>query len=74
MNCLLKHVIKGEMAGNVKWKIRQGRRRNQLPDDLTEKRIYWNLKEEAPDRTLWRTHFIRSYGPPVRQATHLMKK
>jgi len=27
------------------------------------------LKEEALDRTLWRTHFGRGYGPVIRQNT-----
>jgi hypothetical protein len=35
----------------------RGRRRKQLLDDLKEKRRYWKLKEEALDRTLWRTRF-----------------
>jgi len=36
-----------------------GRRRKickQLLDDFKKKRGYWQLKEEALDRTLWRTH------------------
>jgi hypothetical protein len=37
--------------------------RNQLLDDLKEMRRYWKLKEEALDRTLWRTRFGRGYGP-----------
>jgi hypothetical protein len=45
---------------------RRGRRRKQLVDDLKEKRRYWKLKEEALDRTLWRTRFVRGYGPVVR--------
>jgi hypothetical protein len=48
---------------------RRGRRRKQLLDNLKEKRRYWKLKEEALDRTLWRTRFGRDYGPVVRQAT-----
>jgi hypothetical protein len=48
---------------------RRGRRRKQLLDDLKEKRIHWKLKEEALDRTLWRTRFGRGYGPVVRQTT-----
>jgi hypothetical protein len=47
-NCLLKHVIEG----NIEGKSRRGRRRKQLTDDLKEKIGYWNLKEEALDRTL----------------------
>jgi hypothetical protein len=42
---------------------RQGRRHKQLLDDLVETRWYWKLKEEAPDRTLWKTRFGRGCGP-----------
>jgi hypothetical protein len=45
---------------------RRGGRRKQLLDDLKENRRYWKLKEEALDRTLWRTRFGRDYGPVVR--------
>jgi hypothetical protein len=31
------------------------------------------LKEEALDRTLWRTRFGRGYGPVVRQTAEWMK-
>jgi hypothetical protein len=48
---------------------RRGRRRKQLLDDLKKKIRYWELKEEALDRTLWRTRFGRGYGPVVRQTT-----
>jgi hypothetical protein len=48
---------------------RQRRRRKQLLDDLKEKRGYCELKEEALDRTLWRTRFRRGYGSVVRQTT-----
>jgi hypothetical protein len=48
---------------------RRGRRRKQLLDNLKEKKIYWKLKEEALDCTLWRTRFGRDYGPVVRQTT-----
>jgi len=44
---------------------RRGRRRKQLLDDLKENTGYWELKEEALDRTLWRTRFARNYGPVV---------
>jgi hypothetical protein len=46
---------------------RRGRRLKQLQDDLKEKIRYWKLKEEALDRTLWRTRFGRGYEPVVRQ-------
>jgi hypothetical protein len=47
--------------------VRRGRRRKQLPYDLKETRGYWNLKEEALDRSMWRTRFGRGYEPVVRQ-------
>jgi hypothetical protein len=37
----------------------EGRRHEQLLNDLKEKRGYCNLKEEAIDRPLWRTDFGR---------------
>ena len=46
---------------------RRGRRRNHLLQDLKERRGYWNLKEEALDRTVWRTGFGKFCGPGVRQ-------
>jgi hypothetical protein len=46
---------------------RLGRSRKQLLNDLKETRGYYKLKEEAPDRTLWRTRLGRGYGPVVRQ-------
>jgi len=53
-NCLLKHVteVKEEVKGN-----RRRRRRKQLVDDLKGTRRYCKHRREAPDRTLWRTHF-----------------
>jgi hypothetical protein len=56
-NCLLKHVIEG----NIKVTGRRRRRHKQLVDDLTETRGYWDLKEEALDRAVWRTCFGRVY-------------
>jgi hypothetical protein len=68
-NCLLKHVILGKLEGRIEMTGRRGRRRKQLLDDPKEKRRYWKLKDEALDRTLWRTRFGRGYGPVVRQTT-----
>jgi hypothetical protein len=48
-------------------KGRRRRRRKQILDDLKKKISYWELKEEALDRTLWRTRFGTDYGPVVRQ-------
>jgi hypothetical protein len=65
-NCLLKYVIKGKIEGRTLVTARRGRRCKQLLDDLTEKRGYWKLKEEALDRTLWRTRIGGGCGPVVR--------
>ena len=46
---------------------RQARRLMELLDDLQGTRRYCKLKEEAPDRSLWRIHIERSYGPDTRQ-------
>ena len=35
-------------------------------DNLNERREYWELKEEALDRIVWRTSFGRGHGPLVR--------
>jgi len=56
---LLKHTVEGKITGK---KIRGGWYKQQL-DDLKEKRRYLNLKEEGPDRSLWRTGFGRFQGP-----------
>jgi hypothetical protein len=65
INSLLKHVIEENIEGRIEVMGRRGRRRKQLLDDLKEKWGYWKLKEEALDRTLWRTR----YGPVVRGTT-----
>jgi hypothetical protein len=59
-NCLLKHVIEGNIEGR---NGRRDRRRKQLLDDLNEKTGCWKLKEAALDRTLWTTLFGRGYDP-----------
>jgi hypothetical protein len=41
---------------------RRGRRRRKLLDELKESRGYSHLKEEALDRTMWRTRFGRGFG------------
>jgi len=46
---------------------RRGRRRKQPLDGLEETRGYCKLKEEAIDRTVWRSRFVRSYWLVVRQ-------
>jgi len=65
-NCLLKHVTEREREGRTEVTGRR-RRRKQLLDDLQGPKGYCILKEEALDRTLWRTHFGRGCGPVIRQ-------
>jgi hypothetical protein len=48
---------------------RQGRRRRKLLDNLKEGSEYSHLKEEALDRTMWRSRFGRGFGPVIRQTT-----
>jgi len=48
---------------------RRGRRRKKLLDDLTDRRGYCNLKEEAVDRKMWRNRFGGGFRPVVRQNT-----
>jgi hypothetical protein len=62
-------MIEGKLEGRIEMTGRRVERRKQLLDDLKKKRRYWKLKEEALDRTLWRTRFGRGYGPVVRRTT-----
>jgi hypothetical protein len=55
------------MEGVIEMAGRQGRRRNQLLEDLREGRGYWKLEEGALDRSVWRTRFGSGYGTIVRQ-------
>jgi hypothetical protein len=64
--CLLKLVIKEKIEEEIEVTGRQERRPKQLLDDLRETRGFWKLKEEALDRTQWRTHFGRGCGSVVR--------
>jgi hypothetical protein len=66
-NCLLKHVLKGKIEERIEVTGRRGRRRKELLENLKEKTGYWKLKEEALDRSPWRTCFERGYRPVVRQ-------
>jgi hypothetical protein len=68
-NCLLQRVVEGKIKRRIEVTERRGRRRMKLLDDLTERREYFHLKEEALDRTVWRTGFGRHFGPVVRQTS-----
>ena len=54
-SCLIKILIEGNVEGTG----RQGRGSKQLLDGSKERSIYWKLKEEALDRTVWRTGYGR---------------
>jgi hypothetical protein len=56
-----------------KGKRRRSRRRKQLLDDLEESRGYCKLKEEALDRTVWKTGFGRGCRL-ARQTTEWMNE
>jgi hypothetical protein len=66
-NCLLKHVIERKIEGRIEVTERRGRRREQLLDDFKKNRGYWELKEEAIARDVWRTGCGRCCAPVVRQ-------
>ena len=51
----MKHVIIENIEGRIEVTGRRERRFKQLLEDLKKTRGYWKLKEEALDRTLWRT-------------------
>ena len=65
-NCLLQRVTEGKLQGGIEVTGRQGRRRRKLLNDLTERRGYSYLKEEALDRTMWRARFGRGFTTVVR--------
>ena len=71
-NCPLQRVTEWKIKGGIEVTGRRGRRRRNLLDDLTEKRGYSHLKEEALDRTMRRARFGRGFGPVVRQNTEWM--
>jgi hypothetical protein len=67
-NCLLKHIIEGTIEIRIEVTGWRGRKSKQLLDDLKGKSENCKLKEEALDRTLWRTRYGRGCGTVVRQA------
>jgi len=68
-NCLLQRIIEGKIKVGIEVTGSRGRKRRKLLDDLKERRGYSHLKEEALDRTMWRSRFGRCFGPFVRQTT-----
>ena len=68
-NFLLQRVIEGKIKGRLEVTGRRGRKRRKLLAELKERRGCSHSKEEDLDRTLWRAHFGRGFGPVVRQST-----
>ena len=68
-NCLVKQTIEGKIKGQIEVTRRRGRRCKKLLDDLQDRRGYCQLKEEALERTMWRNHFGRGFGPVIWQIT-----
>jgi hypothetical protein len=68
-NCLLHRVTEGKIQRGIEVTGRQGRRRRKRLDDLKKRGEYYHLKENALDRTMWRTRFGRGFGLVVRQTT-----
>jgi hypothetical protein len=69
INCLLQRVTEEKIKGRIEVTGRRERRRRKLLNDLKKRRGYCHSKEEALNRTMWRTRFGRSPGPVVRQIT-----
>jgi hypothetical protein len=69
--CLLQYIIETKIEGGIKVKERRGRRRKQLLDSRKKTTWYWKLEEEALDRTLYRTSFVRGYGGVIKHTTNL---
>ena len=68
-NCLLKHVTEEKVNGRIQVKEKGVTRCMQLLDNLKEMKGYKKLNQEAHDRTLWITCFVRGYGPVTRHTT-----
>ena len=66
-NYLLKHVFGRKIEERIKTIGRRGRRRKQPLDNLNEMSGYCEVKEEALDRTVWRTCSERGSGLVVRK-------
>jgi hypothetical protein len=69
---LLQQVIEGKIKEGIEVTEKRGRRRRELLDDLTERRGYSHLEEEALGRNMWRAGFGKSFGPIVRQTAKWM--
>ena len=69
-NCLFLNIIEGKIGG-IEVTGRKGRRHKQPLDNRKETRGYYTLKQEAPDRTVWRTGFGRGRGRTTRKMEYV---
>jgi hypothetical protein len=60
-------LLKERKKGGIEVTGRRGRRHRKQLGELTERRGYSHLREEALDRTMWRVCFGKGFGPDVRQ-------
>ena len=68
-NCRPNYVIGGKIEIRFDVTVKRGRRSKQTLGYFRVIRGCYKLKQEALDRTLWRTRFGRGIGPVVRQRT-----
>jgi hypothetical protein len=57
------------MEGETEGKKGERKKTKTFLDFLEDKRTYWNLKQEALGRSVWRTHFERVYGSVAKHTT-----
>jgi len=73
-NCFLKHVTEGKVEGMIEVTGGRGKRRKEVLDELKETRDSVKLREEALNRTVWRTGYERGYRRVVRQTRKCMNE
>jgi hypothetical protein len=69
-NCILTHVIEGNVEGRIEGTGIQGEKCKELLGDLKDKGSYWSLKEKALECNVWRTCCGWGCGSVARQATN----
>jgi hypothetical protein len=68
----VKHVIEGKIDGKKEVTRRQEGRHKLVLGDFKEKGGYYELEEEALDRTMWRIRFGSINDTTARQISKLM--
>jgi hypothetical protein len=65
--CLLRQIVEEKIKERIEVTERGERRSRKLLDDLKKRRGYSHLREEAPDRCMWRARSGRGFETVVRQ-------